>query len=72
MYRLILVRHGESLWNQRNLFTGWADADLSAQGIIQATTAGRRLRAAGFTFDVAHTSVLKRAVRTLWGTHFRY
>ncbi|WP_207238165.1 MULTISPECIES: 2,3-diphosphoglycerate-dependent phosphoglycerate mutase, partial [unclassified Pseudomonas] len=67
LYRLVLVRHGESLWNQRNLFTGWADVDLSAQGITQATTAGRRLRAAGFTFDVAHTSVLKRAVRTLWG-----
>jgi 2,3-bisphosphoglycerate-dependent phosphoglycerate mutase len=62
---LVLVRHGQSDWNLKNLFTGWQDPDLTAQGIAEATTAGRRLKARGLTFDVAHTSVLIRAQRTL-------
>ncbi len=65
MQRLVLIRHGESLWNQANLFTGWTDVDLSAKGIQEAETAARRLRAAGFDFDVAYTSVLRRAIKTL-------
>jgi len=66
MYKLVLVRHGESDWNRENRFTGWTDVDLSAQGLKEARTAGEVLKAEGFTFDVAYTSVLKRAIRTLW------
>jgi 2,3-bisphosphoglycerate-dependent phosphoglycerate mutase len=65
MYKLVLVRHGESTWNKENRFTGWTDVDLSEQGIREACEAGRVLKAEGFTFDVAYTSVLKRAIRTL-------
>jgi 2,3-bisphosphoglycerate-dependent phosphoglycerate mutase len=66
MAQLVLLRHGESLWNAENRFTGWTDIDLSDQGIAQARSAGQRLRQAGFEFDVTFTSVLKRAIRTLW------
>ena len=66
MYKVVLLRHGESDWNRQNRFTGWTDVDLSERGMAEAREAGRSLKAAGFTFDVAHTSVLKRAVRTLW------
>ncbi len=66
MYKIVLIRHGESLWNKENLFTGWTDVDLSAQGLIEAHTAGKRLKEEGFVFDEAWTSVLKRAIRTLW------
>ncbi|HPD42584.1 MAG TPA: 2,3-diphosphoglycerate-dependent phosphoglycerate mutase [Anaerolineae bacterium] len=68
MYKVVLLRHGESIWNQENLFTGWTDVDLSAKGIEEAHAAGKTLREAGYTFDVAFTSVLKRAIRTLWIT----
>jgi 2,3-bisphosphoglycerate-dependent phosphoglycerate mutase len=66
MRRLVLLRHGESQWNRENRFTGWTDVDLSPAGIDEAHCAGRLLKAAGFTFDIAFTSVLKRAIRTLW------
>jgi 2,3-bisphosphoglycerate-dependent phosphoglycerate mutase len=66
MIKLVLLRHGESIWNKENLFTGWTDVDLSDQGKAEARQAGRLLKAEGFTFDVAFTSVLKRAIRTLW------
>jgi 2,3-bisphosphoglycerate-dependent phosphoglycerate mutase len=66
MTRIVLLRHGESVWNKENLFTGWTDVDLSEQGRIEAKRAGELLKAEGFTFDVAFTSVLKRAIRTLW------
>jgi 2,3-bisphosphoglycerate-dependent phosphoglycerate mutase len=66
MIRLVLVRHGESAWNLENRFTGWTDVDLSEQGIREAHRAGRLLKEEGYTFDMAHTSVLKRAIRTLW------
>lgn len=66
MNRLVVVRHGESLWNQENRFTGWVDIDLSEKGILEARKAGKLIREEGFLFDVAYTSVLKRAVRTLW------
>jgi len=66
MYTLVLLRHGESLWNKENRFTGWTDVDLSDKGREEATQAGRLLKAEGFIFDVAHTSVLKRAIRTCW------
>jgi 2,3-bisphosphoglycerate-dependent phosphoglycerate mutase len=66
MKQLVLLRHGESVWNRENRFTGWTDVDLSAQGVEEAKSAGRVLRERGFTFDVAYTSVLKRAIRTLW------
>ncbi len=66
MYKVVLLRHGESIWNQENLFTGWTDVDLSTKGIEEAHAAGKTLREAGYTFDVAFTSVLKRAIRTLW------
>ena len=66
MYRLVLVRHGESEWNKENRFTGWKDVDLSDKGISEATEAGRVLKSEGFVFDEAYTSVLKRAIRTLW------
>ncbi|MCB5252973.1 MAG: 2,3-bisphosphoglycerate-dependent phosphoglycerate mutase, partial [Candidatus Cloacimonetes bacterium] len=66
MYKIVLIRHGESEWNKANLFTGWTDVDLSPQGVIEAKEAGKRLKEAGFTFDEAFTSVLKRGIRTLW------
>lgn len=66
MYKLVLVRHGESIWNRDNLFTGWTDVDLSEKGVEEARQAGRTLKAEGYTFDTACTSVLKRAIRTLW------
>ena len=68
MPTLVLLRHGESLWNKENLFTGWTDVDLSEQGIAEARTAGELLKAEGLSFDIAFTSVLKRAIRTLWIT----
>lgn len=64
--KLVLVRHGQSIWNKDNRFTGWKDVDLTEQGREEARTAGELLREAGFEFDVAYTSVLKRAIRTLW------
>ena len=66
MYQLVLIRHGESTWNLENRFTGWTDVELTATGVAQAQQAGRLLKAGGFDFDVAHTSMLKRAVWTLW------
>lgn len=66
MYKLVLVRHGESTWNLENRFTGWTDVDLTPTGIEQAKNSGRLLKADGYEFDVAYTSVLKRATRTLW------
>lgn len=68
MYKLVLIRHGESTWNLENRFTGWTDVDLTPTGIAQAQTAGRLLKAEGYEFDVAYTSVLKRAIHTLWHT----
>lgn len=68
MIKLVLLRHGESEWNKKNLFTGWTDVDLSEQGVKEASEAAKYLKEAGFTFDVAYTSVLKRAIRTLWLT----
>jgi len=67
MHKLVLIRHGQSQWNLDNRFSGWADIDLTAQGEGEAVAAGRLLQESGYAFDVAHTSVLKRAVRTLWG-----
>ncbi len=66
MYRVVLLRHGESLWNKENRFTGWTDIDLSDKGREEAALAGRQIGEAGFTFDIAYTSVLKRAIRTCW------
>ena len=66
MFKVVLLRHGESTWNKENRFTGWTDVDLSAHGNEEAMQAGEVLRAEGFVFDVAYTSVLKRAIRTLW------
>ena len=66
MKKIVLLRHGESIWNKENRFTGWTDVDLSEKGIAEARSAGRTLKDKGFAFDVAFTSVLKRAVRTLW------
>jgi 2,3-bisphosphoglycerate-dependent phosphoglycerate mutase len=68
MYKVVLLRHGESIWNKENLFTGWTDVDLSDKGREEATQAGRMLKDEGFSFDIAYTSVLKRAIRTLWIT----
>jgi 2,3-bisphosphoglycerate-dependent phosphoglycerate mutase len=68
MYKVVLLRHGESAWNKENRFTGWTDVDLSEKGIQEATEAGQVLKAEGYTFDLAFTSVLKRAIRTLWLT----
>ncbi len=65
MYKLVLIRHGQSEWNKLNLFTGWTDVDLTEQGVNEAKEAGKILKAEGFTFDVAYTSVLKRAIKTL-------
>jgi len=66
MTKLILLRHGESLWNKENRFGGWTDTDLSEKGISEAKKAGQILKQQGYTFDIAFTSVLKRAIRTLW------
>jgi 2,3-bisphosphoglycerate-dependent phosphoglycerate mutase len=66
MYKLVLIRHGESTWNLENRFTGWTDVPLTPTGVEQAKQAGRLLKEAGYDFDVAYTSVLKRAVWTLW------
>jgi len=66
MYKVVLLRHGESTWNQENRFTGWTDVDLSPKGLVEAQRAGTLLKEEGFTFDVAYTSVLKRALRTCW------
>lgn len=68
MYKLVLLRHGESEWNKENRFTGWTDVDLSEKGIVEAHAAGKLLLSEGYTFDTAYTSVLKRAIRTLWIT----
>lgn len=67
MYKVVLFRHGESQWNLENRFTGWTDVDLTENGRAEATRAGKLLKEAGFQFDVAFTSVLTRAIRTLWG-----
>jgi 2,3-bisphosphoglycerate-dependent phosphoglycerate mutase len=66
MFKLVLLRHGESVWNQENRFTGWTDVDLADKGRAEAKAAGALLQKEGFRFDVAYTSVLKRAIRTLW------
>jgi 2,3-bisphosphoglycerate-dependent phosphoglycerate mutase len=66
MYKIVFMRHGESTWNLENRFTGWTDVDLTDKGVGEAKLAGRLLREAGFSFDLAYTSVLKRAIRTLW------
>jgi 2,3-bisphosphoglycerate-dependent phosphoglycerate mutase len=66
MHKVVLLRHGESDWNKENRFTGWTDVDLSEKGIAEARAGARVLREQGYTFDVAYTSVLKRAIRTLW------
>ena len=66
MNKLVLVRHGESVWNEENRFTGWKDVDHTANGVDEARAAGRLLRNEGYAFDVAFTSVLKRAIKTLW------
>ena len=66
MKRIVLLRHGESIWNQENRFTGWYDVDLADKGVNEAREAGRLMKEQGFVFDIAFTSVLKRAIRTLW------
>lgn len=66
MYKIVLIRHGESIWNKENKFTGWADVGLSEKGKEEAIKAGQQLKKEGFTFDLAYTSVLKRAIKTLW------
>mgnify|MGYP005814364051 CR=1 FL=1 len=66
MKKVVLIRHGESTWNKENRFTGWTDVDLSEKGIAEAKQAAELLKEGGYTFDVAYTSVLKRAIRTLW------
>ncbi|MBU0979952.1 MAG: 2,3-diphosphoglycerate-dependent phosphoglycerate mutase [Nanoarchaeota archaeon] len=68
MIKLVLLRHGESEWNRENRFCGWVDADLSEKGVEEAKESGRVLKKEGYTFDLAYTSVLKRAIRTLWLT----
>ena len=68
MHKLVIVRHGESTWNKENRFTGWTDVDLSDKGKEEATEAGKTLKEQGYQFDIAYTSVLKRAIRTLWIT----
>ncbi len=68
MYKLVLLRHGESQWNLENRFTGWTDVDLTEAGVREARAAGELLGREGFGFDIAYTSVLKRAIRTLWLT----
>jgi 2,3-bisphosphoglycerate-dependent phosphoglycerate mutase len=64
--KLVLLRHGESIWNKENRFTGWTDVDLTEKGINEAREAGKLLRESGLIFDVAFTSLLKKAIRTLW------
>jgi len=66
MHKVVLLRHGESTWNKENLFTGWTDVDLSEKGVEEAKEGGRVLKEKGYVFDIAFTSVLKRAIRTLW------
>ena len=66
MYKIVLIRHGESTWNLENRFTGWTDVDLTSTGEAQARQAGRLLKAEGYEFDMAFTSVMRRAIRTLW------
>jgi 2,3-bisphosphoglycerate-dependent phosphoglycerate mutase len=66
MYKVVLLRHGESDWNQKNLYTGWTDVDLNEKGTAEAHQAGKLLKEGGYVFDIAYTSVLKRAIRTLW------
>jgi hypothetical protein len=66
MYKIVLLRHGESIWNQENRFTGWTDVDLNEKGLKEVQAAGRLLKQEGFAFDVAFTSVLRRAIKTLW------
>lgn len=68
MHKVVLLRHGESTWNKENRFTGWTDVDLSEKGVKEAHQAGQTLKKEGYTFDIAYTSVLKRAIRTLWIT----
>ncbi len=68
MYKIVLLRHGESTWNKENKFTGWTDVDLSEKGLQEAKAAGETLKNEGYSFDIAFTSVLKRAIRTLWIT----
>jgi len=68
MHKLVLLRHGESVWNKENRFTGWTDVDLTEKGRAEAAEAGRLLKADGYEFDIAYTSVLKRAIRTCWIT----
>lgn len=65
-HKLVLLRHGQSTWNKENRFTGWTDVDLTEEGLAEARAAGEVLKAKGFTFDIVYTSVLKRAIRTLW------
>lgn len=66
MYKVVLLRHGESVWNKENRFTGWTDVDLSQKGMEEATSAGKIMKEKGYTFDIVFTSVLKRALRTTW------
>ncbi len=66
MYKVVLLRHGESTWNQENRFTGWTDVDVTEKGLKEAKNAGEVLKSEGFKFDIAYASVLKRAIRTLW------
>ena len=66
MIKLVIVRHGESIWNYENIFTGWTDIDLSDNGVAEAKQAGKILKKEGYVFDIAFTSVLKRAIKTLW------
>ncbi len=68
MFKVVLLRHGESTWNKENRFTGWTDVDLSEKGLEEAKKAGQVLKSEGFKFDIAYTSLLKRAIRTLWIT----
>lgn len=68
MYTVVLLRHGESIWNKENIFTGWTDVDLSEKGVDEAKKSGQVLKEKGYTFDIAYTSVLKRGIRTLWLT----
>ncbi|MDD4159941.1 MAG: 2,3-bisphosphoglycerate-dependent phosphoglycerate mutase, partial [Synergistaceae bacterium] len=68
MYKIVLLRHGESEWNKENRFTGWTDVPLSEKGLFEAHSAGKILKKEGFIFHKAYTSVLKRAIKTLWCT----
>lgn len=66
MYKIVLLRHGESVWNKENRFTGWTDVELSEKGMAEAVAAGQLLKSQGFAFDIAYTSMLQRAIKTLW------